>query len=414
MTKNFIIRGAQIDKIIYLRIRGTIGIDAKVSTGFKIHEKYWDKKRGWPKESLEVKVYDKLVKSLVETLDSVRSYEFGPGKNVAINKSWLQEAITYNTKSSQEQNTLLTDQLKNYRDKLNNRPLKDRSAVASGTLKNYDTTIYRIKKYQTHFGNELLLSMLDFQFYDEYLKFAKKQLSLSLNSIGKDIKNIKAVCNDAKDRGISVHENVFSRRFSAPSEKSSFVTITLSELDKLIEFEGPNYLENARDWLVIGCWTGCRYADLIKLNNSNLTDYKESSKAIHYIQSKTQKPVRLALHPQVISILAKRNWDFPRPISNVKFNEYIKILCKEVEMDELNVGIVYDSELKRKIKGKHPKWKLIKSHTCRRTFATNHYGKLPTSKIIAATGHTTEKMLLAYIGEAEVSHLDDFIEIWNN
>lgn len=413
MTKNYLIRGSNSEKTIYLRIREGIDVDIKVSTGLKVDEKHWDKKKGWPKESIGELDYNKLDKSLQQKLNSVRAFEFGPGNNTTINRNWLHQAISFNVESVEESKILLKNQLTNYKEKLNNRPLKGRSAVAPGTLRNFNTTISRIKKYESHFEIELFLSSLNFQFYDEYLLFAQKNLSLSLNSIGKDIKNIKAVCSDAKDRGMEVNENVFSRRFSAPIEKSSFVTITPLELEKLSKFKGANYLENARDWLIIGCWTGCRFNDLISLNKSNLIDYKDS-KIIRYEQSKTQKVVRLALHPQVISILSHRDWEFPRPISNVKFNEYIKKLSKEIGMDELSEGIVYDEELKKRIKGMYPKWKLIKSHTCRRTFATNHYGKLPTSKLIAATGHSTEKMLLAYIGETEESHLDDFIDIWKN
>jgi hypothetical protein len=31
---------------------------------------------------------------------------------------------------------------------------------------------------------------------------------------------------------------------------------------------------------------------------------------------------------------------------------------------------------------------------------------------MAVTGHSTEKMLLNYIGETENAHLDDFMSIW--
>ena len=56
------------------------------------------------------------------------------------------------------------------------------------------------------------------------------------------------------------------------------------------------------------------------------------------------------------------------------------------------------------------KYELIRSHTCRRSFATNHYDKLSNKIIMAVTGHATEKMLLNYIGEVENNHLDDFID----
>ena len=33
---------------------------------------------------------------------------------------------------------------------------------------------------------------------------------------------------------------------------------------------------------------------------------------------------------------------------------------------------------------------------------------------MAVTGHSTEKMLLNYIGETENEHIDDFLSVWNN
>ena len=51
----------------------------------------------------------------------------------------------------------------------------------------------------------------------------------------------------------------------------------------------------------------------------------------------------------------------------------------------------------RKAPGLYPKYELITSHTCRRSFASNWYGKLPNSAIMAATGHSKEEDFLRYI-----------------
>ena len=46
----------------------------------------------------------------------------------------------------------------------------------------------------------------------------------------------------------------------------------------------------------------------------------------------------------------------------------------------------------------HPKYKLVSSHTCRRSFATNAYLKgIPPVVIQQVTGHSTEKTLMRYI-----------------
>ena len=46
-------------------------------------------------------------------------------------------------------------------------------------------------------------------------------------------------------------------------------------------------------------------------------------------------------------------------------------------------------------------------------FATNHYGKLPTPVLMSATGHTTEKMFLAYIGKSSIDNAEILRSYWN-
>jgi integrase len=48
----------------------------------------------------------------------------------------------------------------------------------------------------------------------------------------------------------------------------------------------------------------------------------------------------------------------------------------------------------------YPKWKLITTHTMRRSFATNEYLKgTPIQRIMAATGHKSVKSFFKYIKE---------------
>ncbi|HHT22615.1 MAG TPA: hypothetical protein GXZ87_04795 [Bacteroidales bacterium] len=68
------------------------------------------------------------------------------------------------------------------------------------------------------------------------------------------------------------------------------------------------------------------------------------------------------------------------------------------EKIEGKVATVTDLGIRKEV-GIYPKWQLITSHVGRRSFATNFYGKLPTSFIKDITGHGTEAMLLKYIGK---------------
>jgi len=146
---------------------------------------------------------------------------------------------------------------------------------------------------------------------------------------------------------------------------------------------------------------------------------------IEFTQVKTDKIMTVALHPKVIAILEKRVGNFPKVISDPKYNLYIKKVCRIAEITEKIRGsklkdINKDEDEKknkkedvkqyRKESGMFPKWELITSHIGRRSFATNYYGTIPTTYLMNVTGHSTEAMFLKYIGK---SNKDLAMEITN-
>jgi integrase len=146
----------------------------------------------------------------------------------------------------------------------------------------------------------------------------------------------------------------------------------------------------------------------------NIQTSVKGQKFIRYTQSKTGKQVDIPLHNDVLEILSNRG-GFPRAISDQKFNDYIKLVCKsdKVKLNETIYGTRQNPKTHIKEVGYFEKWQLVRSHICRRSFATNHYNKLPNKLIMAVTGHSTEKMLLNYIGETENDHIEDFLSVWN-
>ncbi len=59
------------------------------------------------------------------------------------------------------------------------------------------------------------------------------------------------------------------------------------------------------------------------------------------------------------------------------------------------------------------KHELISSHTCRRSFATNLYGKLDNLTIMGITGHKTEAEFLKYIKITPRQNADMLKAYWN-
>ena len=110
----------------------------------------------------------------------------------------------------------------------------------------------------------------------------------------------------------------------------------------------------------------------------------------------------IPLSKQVKAILDKRNGEFPRKISDVRFNEYIKEVGKIAKIDELVMGKKKNPLTNREEHGFYPKHELITSKIARKTFCSMYYGIKPTADIMLMSGHTTEKALRDYIGQTDV------------
>ena len=172
-----------------------------------------------------------------------------------------------------------------------------------------------------------------------------------------------------------------------------------------------DYLENARDWLIISCYTGQRISDFLRFTKEMIR-IEDGKSLLEFTQKKTGKVMTVPLHKKVLEILKKRNGEFPRSISDQRYNDYIKVVCKEAKLNEKIQGglqMKTDNGV-RKVSGKYHKWELVTSHIGRRSFATNFYGKIPTTYLIYITGHSSEAMFLNYIGK---SNKDLAMEISN-
>ncbi len=270
------------------------------------------------------------------------------------------------------------------------------------TKKKLITTQKKILKYEDSLKRKILIETIDNVELNNFKKHLTK-LCYNQNTILVDFTNIKTICRHAKT-ALSVNEEIFN--WSLKKERISIVYLNFDEINKIIEINDlVNYLDNSRDWLIISCYTGQRVSDFMSFTKSMIRIEKDNKGKeitfIEFTQKKTKQNIALPLHPEVIKILKKRNGEFPRPISDVKYNKYIKIIVKKAGITEEIIGSKIDKDINRKVKKAYPKYELITSHIGRRSFATNFYGVIPTPLIMSATGHMSEKMFLNYIGKSQ-------------
>lgn len=277
------------------------------------------------------------------------------------------------------------------------------------TLKIYHTVLNKLRDFEQYRKCRLTFESINIDFYNRFQEWFYKQ-GFSRNYFGNIIKVIKQVYKESKTYDkLHAGTGTEHRDFIAPKETADAVYLSVDELDKIYRFpitaetvQDPlrpiagDWLEKkimalkrARGLFLIGCYTGLRVSDFSRLSNAHIGEY---------ITIKTQKtgmPVIIPIHPIVRDIIAG-GFDLTDTVSDQKLNEQIKELCRLA-------GITDEIMVNKNIGGRNvelivPKYKLISSHTARRSFATNAYkAGVPTIAIMKITGHTKESTFLKYI-----------------
>jgi integrase len=276
-------------------------------------------------------------------------------------------------------------------------------------IASYKTVEGHLKEFAKSYKRKIDFKTIDQDFYEDYTVWLGKAKKLNINSIGKDIKTIKVVLNDATAKGINTNMAFKSRSFSAVSKDVDNVYLTVAELNEMykLDLSGNIRLDKVRDMFLIACHTGLRYSDFSRLTADHFTD----DGMIEIEQKKTGKRVLIPVHSVVSRIRQKYKNELPTPISNQKFNDYLKEVAKMVELLNVETKIPVNEPLK--VSRFYQKWEKIAAHTARRSFATNEFlAGTSTLTIMAITGHTTEKSFLKYIKVTPKEHAVKMQSAW--
>lgn len=221
------------------------------------------------------------------------------------------------------------------------------------------------------------------------------------STIRKGFIQIKAVCMHAKIKGVPTSRDLETLTIKNRNANLPKIYLSFEEIEKIRNLTNlSESLDNVRDWLVISCFVGQRISDFMRINKSMIRETPDG-RFIDLKQQKTGKDVTIPILPEVDEILNKRDGNFPRRISDQRYNDYLKEVCKMAGIDnpiQGKVKMVVDGR-SRGVIDTYPKYQLIASHVGRLSFATNFYGKVPTSYLMNITGHSEERTFLIYIGK---------------
>jgi integrase len=413
-TVKFITRGGNDNVSIYVRFVISKSKDFTRKTGLLIDASKWSIKKGRPVDNK-----DQSTKELKSKLDKLAvfindAYNTSVSKGEDLSGEWLQLQIDlFNNKVQ----VVALDVLTTYIDKyISEAPYKQNNkkqlGLSKGRIQNIKLFKATILRYEASVfkGKSILIKDINLQFAEKF-KMWLFNLNYSVNYVGKNIANLKTICIDAKKNDIETSTQILNIK-GISEQKQTEEIIYLSEEEQSQIANAPiirEALNNARKWLLLGCLLGQRGGDLLNITAKNIKEMN-GIKIIELQQQKTGKLVAIPLLPGALSIIES---GLPYKISLEKFNVYIKEVCQCANLNQLTIGRKKPTGRNPTIKGSHPKWELISSHVCRRSFATNFYARIPTPVLMNITAHGTERMFLSYIGKTTYDNAYQMLEYFS-
>ena len=371
-------------------------------TQLAISKYYWTKRHNLKRvKDIEVSNKQTEINTELNKIENHVLTAFANAQAESINKKWLQSVMDayYNPLENKIQKapTDLISFIDYYNEKRKNE-------VSNKSIRKYNVIKHKMQRFQEHRGKTIFIKEIGEDFKDEFAKYYRLE-NYAQNTTQRELGIIKTFCKEAKRKGLETHPQLDDLKLKA--EKPIPLYLNFDEIKQIEAVEDlPEYLDNARDWLIISCYTGQRISDFMRFNKQMIR-IERSKSLLEFKQQKTQKLMTIPLHKKVLALLEKRNGEFPRAISDQRYNNFIKEVCKLAKLNNVvkgkrNKNIDPDGKVSkiRSVTGKFEKWELVTSHIGRRSFATNFYGQIPTNYLIYVTGHSSENLFLKYVGKS--------------
>lgn len=375
------------------------------STQKNIDEKYWDSKNQQMKRSYggsdRFNIYIKKIRQKVEDIvNEMLIAEDNPTTQQV--KQKYTEAKTIQQKKTQftfyEYAERYLEISKNHK--------------TNGTIKTYRTTLNQLKKYEAYTKIKLNWHNIDMDFYYDFQQFYTGVQGLTNNGFGRVIKILKVILNDATEQGYNSNKAFRNRKFKTVKEEVNNIYLNENELKKILDLDlrKNQVLERVRDLFIVGCYTGLRFSDFSQIKKENIFANSIRVKTI-----KTDEWVIIPLLDIVKNILLKyKNSpnNLPKSCVNQTMNKHLKYIGRLAKIDEPIVKI--RNRGKERVTETIPKYKLITTHTARRSFATNMFKRgLQSRMIMKVTGHRTEQAFSSYIKVSQEENAELMLKFLN-
>ncbi len=245
-----------------------------------------------------------------------------------------------------------------------------------------------LERYEEYVGHNIDSKDFDYLCIESFFAYMR-QYELRHNTIVKIAQTVVACVNRMRKEGIQVGRDY--EDFPLKEEEVTTVALSDDEIERVYNLKLSKKSAIIGDLFVVACETGLRYSDLVALQDDNI-----QGNILTVRTAKTGALVCIPLRRRAREIVSKRGGAVKYKDSQTNFNKCVKTLCRKAGITE-KVLCEYTRGT-RFVRRSIPKYKLVSSHTGRRSFATNAYlAGIPTVRIMLITGHKTEQAFFRYI-----------------
>lgn len=397
-----------------------------ISTGVKVLPSLWDQKNGClisdKKELNRIEKDNPGNTSKLKTIElTIANYKMAFEKAVALlnmrgeefseSELKLQIQKELGKAPAMKKKVTLNEFIEDFIENLENgrRLTSNGKPFTNGTIKNYKGFKEQFKAYQKDQHQKIDFDDVTIELRDKFVSYFLKK-NYSPNTIWRHVKHLKSIMNVAFEEGLHTNMDFQRRKFMPPQVSTTEIYLTDDELDKIynLDLSDMPHWELARDVFLVGCYTAQRFSDYSRICAEHIKASPEGNKIISLTQLKTGTPVIIPIMPRLDAILSKYNYNLPKTHEQ-KVNLYIKKVVAKAEITTMEADDVFKNG-NRTIEKKH-KHDLVKTHTARRSGATNMYlQEVPILSIMRITGHRTEREFLKYIRITNEQNADNLAD----
>ncbi len=276
---------------------------------------------------------------------------------------------------------------------------KETNIKRSSTTRNHSGLIKFIKEFEKNvLKHPLLIKQIKEDILERFFNYIPTIKPYSIGYLNRIFRQFRMFGNVISNED-KFPLNIYWKAKFFPRKVEDVVEVALEwdELLKVHDYQVPAHKpswERIKDLFIFGCLNGLRKSDL---NAANIVE-ENKTLSVQQTMIKTREQVKVPLHKIASGILEKYDNELPI-ISDPKFNKEIKKICKEAGL--IKKVKVYRTNTQNGDLNitEFPMYNLIKSSTCRRTFATLLVTKWGLSPIQAKayTGHKNLTAFLKYI-----------------